>query len=61
MKKETIISKTKLFNYLDWYCFVDQDEIIMAICDFIEKQEGIIYYSDCALAYELAKEYTKIK
>lgn len=61
MKKETIINKSDLFEYLDWYSFVDQTEIIAAICDYIEKQEGIIFFSDCCLAYELSEEYAKEK
>ena len=61
MKKETIINKSDLFNYLDRYDFVDQDEIILAICDYIEKQEKVFYYSDSMLAYNLALEYEKRK
>lgn len=57
MKKETIINKSDLFNYLDWYAFVDDEEIQLAICDYIENQEGKLYYSDCAFAYDLMQEY----
>ena len=60
-KPKTIINKQKLFDYLDQYNFVNQTEIIAAICDYIEKQEGIIFFSDCCLAYELSEEYTKEK
>lgn len=54
---ETIINKSDLFNCLDIYTFVDQNEIQMAICDYIEKQEGKLYYSDMSLAYDLSLEY----
>ena len=57
MKQETIIDVRKLFDYLDAFTFVDNEEIEMAICDFIEKQEGSLYWSDCALASELCNEY----
>lgn len=58
MKKDyTIIDRKKLFEYLDIYSFVNDDEIEMAICDFIEKKEWVLYYSDCMLACELASEY----
>jgi hypothetical protein len=40
MKKDyTIIDRKKLFEFLDIYSFADDDEIQIAICDFIEKQE----------------------
>ena len=54
---ETIINKKDLFEFLDIYTFVDQNEIQMAICDYIEKQEGKLYYSDMAMAYDLSLEY----
>ena len=57
MSKETIINKSELFNYLDWYSFIGDEEITMAICEFIAKQEGELYYSDCLLAESLVKEY----
>lgn len=62
MKKNyTIIDKNELFSYLDWYSFIDTNEIEMAICDFIEKQEWELYYSDWALACELCNEYINKK
>lgn len=54
---ETIINKSDLFNYLDQYNFVEENEIQMAIMDYIEKQEGKLYYSDMAMAYKLSLEY----
>lgn len=59
MKKETIINKSDLFEYLDTYSFVDENEIELAICEYIENQEGVLYCSDCLLASELTKEYLK--
>ena len=62
MKKDyTIIDKDELFSFLDWYLFVNTNEIEMAICDFIEKQEWNLYYSDCAFACELCNEYINKK
>lgn len=58
MKKNyTIIDRKKLFEFLDIYSFIDDDEIQMAICDFIEKQEWKLYYSDCEFAYDLMNDY----
>lgn len=60
MKKQyTRINVKKLFDCLDWYNFVSQDEIIMCICDYIEDKEGSLYYSDWSLACELSDEYIK--
>lgn len=56
-KKYTVIDKEDLFDYLDWYSFVDDEEIQMAICDYIENQEWTLYYSDCTFAYDLMDEY----
>ena len=57
MKQDTIVDIRKLFDYLDGFTFVDNEEIEMAICDFIEKQEWSLYWSDCAFASELCNEY----
>ena len=56
---ETIINKSDLFDYLDQYNFVEENEIQMAIMDYIEKQENVTYWSDCLLAGDLADEYIK--
>lgn len=62
MKKDyTIIDKDELFSFLDWYLFVNTNEIEMAICDFIENKEWELYYSDWALACELCNEYINQK
>ena len=60
-KEYTEINKNELFNYLDWYNFVNTTEIECAICDFIENKEWILYYSDCAFASELMNEYINKK
>lgn len=58
MKKDyTKINIKELFDYLDWYSFVDSNEIYCAICDFIENKEKFLYWSDCAFAFELCNEY----
>ena len=54
---ETIINKKDLFDYLDGFTFGEAEEIEMAVAQFIEEQEGKLYYSDLALAGELATEY----
>ena len=54
---ETIINKFDLFKYLDQYDFVEENEIQMAILDYIGEQENEIYWSDCLLAGDLADEY----
>lgn len=54
---ETIINKSDLFDYLDQYNFVEENEIQMAILDYVGKQENEIYWSDCLLAGDLADEY----
>lgn len=61
MKKYTTINKNDLFSYLDGYYFVNTDEIEMAICDYIQKKEWTLYYSDCAFACELMNEYINKK
>ena len=58
---ETVINKSDLFNYLDQYNFVEENEIQMAIMDYIEKQENEIYWSDSLLAGDLADEYIEKK
>lgn len=64
MKKEntyTIIDKDDLFDELNNYLFYSFSEIVMAICDYIEKKEWCLYYSDCAFASELASEFVDQK
>lgn len=58
---ETIIEKKKLWDFLDGFYFVSGDEIYFAVCDFIDKQEGKMYWSDCILADELTREYIELK
>ena len=56
-KKYTIIDKKDLFDYLDGYSFIDENEVHMCICDFIDNQNWCLYWSDCLLAGELCDEY----
>lgn len=58
---ETIIDKDNLFDYLNNFLFSSNTEIEMAICDYIEEQEGELYWSDCWLATELANEFINKK
>jgi hypothetical protein len=46
---------------LNNYLFYSFSEIVMAICDYIEKKEWKLYYSDCAFASELASEFVDQK
>lgn len=52
---------TCLKDYLDGYMFVNYFEIVMAVCDYFEKETGSLYMSDCAEATRLADEYCKEK
>lgn len=54
---ETIINKKDLFDYLDGFTFWEMEEVEMAVSQFIEEQEGALYWSDISLAGELATEY----
>lgn len=54
---ETVINKKDLFDYLDGFTFWEAEEIEMAVAQFIEEQEGTLYWSDIALAGKLATEY----
>lgn len=54
---ETVINKKYLFDYLDGFTFGEAEEIEMAVAQFIEEQEGTLYWSDIALAGELSTEY----
>ena len=64
MKKNieyTNIDKSDLFSYLDWILFNNDNEITLAISDYIEKEYWKLYYSDLALACELMNEYINKK
>lgn len=54
---ETVINKKELFDYLDGFTFGEMEEVEMAVAQFIEEQEGALYWSDISLAGELATEY----
>lgn len=48
----------KLKDYLNSFMFVNYFEIVMAVCDYIEKEnDWTLYMSDCAEATKLADEY----
>lgn len=48
----------KLKDYLNSFMFVNYSEIVMAVCDYIEKEnDWTLYMSDCAEATKLADEY----
>ena len=54
-------TKDDLYEYLDWYAFVNSSEISMAVLDFMAEEMDIQNPSrwHCALADELATEYMK--
>jgi hypothetical protein len=64
MKKNieyTNIDKSDLFSYLDWILFNNDNEITLAISDYIEKEYWKLYYSDLMLASDLMLEYIDYK
>ena len=62
MKKDyTNIDKSDLFSYLDWILFNNDNEITLAISDYIEKEYWKLYYSDLMLASDLMLEYIDYK
>lgn len=50
----------KLFNYLDWFDFVEDWEIFWAIIDYFFRDEPC-YYSDLARASEISDTYKEYK
>ena len=56
-----MIDRKELFEYLDSFTFVNDTEVYCAICDYIEEQEGVLYWSDCGLASELAIQYEQAR
>lgn len=48
-----------LFNFLDGYYFSSCEEVEMAAGEYIENTTGSLYWSDLAIAGELAERYIK--
>ena len=48
-----------LFNFLDGYCFSSCEEVEIAAGEYIENTTGSLYWSDLAIAGELAERYIK--
>ena len=54
---------SKLDAYLDWYAFVNQQEVEMAVCDFLQEEMGVeqLSMSDILEAAKIAKDYIEEK
>ena len=50
-------NKKDLYDFLDGYFFVSEEEIEAAIWEYIENATGSLYWSDLAAAYDLALQY----
>lgn len=50
----THLSELTLDQYLAGYSFVNYEEIVCAVCDWIEEDTGSLFFSDCAKATDLA-------
>lgn len=53
----------KIYEYLDWYTFVDESEVSMAVQEYMMEEEGNLNPSrwDCMEAWEIAGKYIKEK
>ena len=51
----------KIYEYLDWYTFVNESEVSMAIQDYMMEEEDNLNPSmwDCIEAWEIANKYIK--
>lgn len=56
-------TKEDLRDYLDWYNFVNEQEINSCVIDFFAEEMDILNpsYWECLLAWELADEYIKLR
>lgn len=54
---------SKLDAYLDWYAFVNQQEVEMAVCDFFQEEMGVeqLSFADNMEAWKIAKDYIEAK
>lgn len=54
---------SKLDAYLDWYAFVNQQEVEMAVCDFLQEEMGVeqLSFADNMEAWKIAKDYIEAK
>lgn len=53
----------KLEEYLDWYTFVNESEVCMAVQDFLMEEMGVeqLSYWDIMEAGKIAEDYIKEK
>lgn len=54
---------SRLDAYLDWYAFVNQQEVEMAVCDFLQEEMGVeqLSFLDITEAEKIAKDYIEEK
>lgn len=54
---------SKLDAYLDWYAFVNQQEVEMAVCDFFQEEMWVeqLSFADNMEAWKIAKDYIEAK
>lgn len=57
------MTKKDLFDYLDWFTFVNDEEVWMAVADFFMEEMGVFNpsYWEIIEYWELATEYMKNK
>ena len=57
------MTKKDLFDYLDWFSFVHDEEVCMAVADFFMEEMGVFNpsYWEILEYWELATEYIKSK
>lgn len=50
----------QFYEYMDWYTFVNKDEIYMAVCEYYEKTiDRWISMWECGDMYEIAEDYMR--
>lgn len=59
MKNKVIDIHNKLYEYLDWFDFYNEFEILMAIHDFYHDHNDNCYYSELIEFQDKANEYIK--
>lgn len=58
-KKNWLFTKDEIFDFLDWYNFIDLNEIEMACCDFLENKQWFLYYWNVFDCEMIAQDYNE--
>ena len=59
-KKLTEEDSKQFYEYMDWYTFVNKDEIYMAVCEYYEKTiDRWISMWECGDMSEIAEDYMR--